>query len=101
MAGFTPTSLAVGDFNQDGFLDLAVANTGEHTVSIPLGNGTGGFPPAGPGIPVGPHRVFVLTADVNGDGKPDLAVVNEDGIVSIFLNQGAGDFVETTSLESG
>ena len=35
--------MAVGDFNGDGRLDIAVANEGSNTVSIFLGNGLGGF----------------------------------------------------------
>ena len=36
-----PYSIAVGDFNGDGKLDLAVANSGNSTVSVLLGNGNG------------------------------------------------------------
>ena len=38
-----PESVAVGDFNGDGKLDLAVANFYDNTVSILLGDGTGNF----------------------------------------------------------
>src|SRR5262249_27577290 len=41
--GANPTNLAAGDFNGDGNVDLAVANS-VGGVSILLGNGTGGFP---------------------------------------------------------
>src|ERR1039458_10619654 len=41
--GSQPNSEAVGDFNGDGKLDLAVANGGDNTVSILLGNGNGVF----------------------------------------------------------
>ena len=39
----SPTSVASGDFNGDGKLDLAVANFVSNTVSIFLGNGDGTF----------------------------------------------------------
>ena len=41
--GQAPTSVAIGDFNGDGKLDLAVANQDDNTVSILLGNGDGTF----------------------------------------------------------
>lgn len=41
--GTSPTSVAVGDFNGDGKLDLAVTNQDDNTVSILLGNGDGTF----------------------------------------------------------
>ncbi len=41
--GANPDSVAVGDFNSDGIADLAVTNSGATTVSILLGDGSGGF----------------------------------------------------------
>ena len=41
--GSNPNSVAVGDFNGDGKLDLAVANSGSNNVSVLLGNGEGTF----------------------------------------------------------
>ena len=41
--GAGPSSVAVGDFNGDTFLDLAVSNAISTEVSILLGNGTGSF----------------------------------------------------------
>ena len=38
-----PYSIAVGDFNHDGVADMAVVNQGDSTVSVLLGNGSGGF----------------------------------------------------------
>ncbi|HXG74582.1 MAG TPA: FG-GAP repeat protein [Candidatus Nitrosotenuis sp.] len=39
----TPRSVAVGDFDGDSKLDLAVANFNSNNVSILLGTGTGSF----------------------------------------------------------
>jgi hypothetical protein len=41
--GLGPSSIAAGDFNGDGKLDLAVANGTSNTLSIFLGDGTGNF----------------------------------------------------------
>jgi hypothetical protein len=41
--GTQPGAVATGDFNHDGKLDLAVANTASNKVSILLGNGDGTF----------------------------------------------------------
>jgi Bacterial Ig domain/FG-GAP-like repeat/FG-GAP repeat len=43
--GSEPSSLAVGDFNNDGNADLAVTNQGPDTITVLLGNGTGVFVP--------------------------------------------------------
>src|SRR5947209_20480888 len=41
--GASPYSVAMGDFNGDGHLDLAVANGGSNDVSVLLGDGGGTF----------------------------------------------------------
>ena len=93
--GTTPQSGAVGDFNGDGKLDLAVSNFGSNNVSILLGNGMGGFAAAG-GSPltVGSTPYPVAVGDFNGDTKLDLAVANDvmSGTVNVFVGNGMGGF---------
>jgi hypothetical protein len=90
-AGLSSHSVAVGDFNGDGHLDLAVANSGERpfysyggSMSVFLGKGDGTFQ-----FPlyyfVGPAPQFVVVGDWNGDGFPDLAIVAGGG-VTVLLN---------------
>ena len=99
----TPISLATGDFNNDGKLDVAVANTGDNTISVLLGNGSGALTPSGSAIAVGHDPEAIRAGDFNGDGYSDLAVANyQDGTVTTLLNNKNGTFTATTvSVGSG
>ena len=84
-AGRSPQSVAVGDFNGDGALDLAVAN-GFNDVSVLLGNGDGSFQ-AARNFGAGSNPISVALGDFNGDGALDLAVTNRDSNnVSVLIN---------------
>ncbi|MFZ0278993.1 MAG: FG-GAP-like repeat-containing protein [Candidatus Sulfotelmatobacter sp.] len=87
--GNQPDAIITGDFNNDGKLDLAVANFGDGTITLLLGNGDGTFTQAaGSPYAVGHGPFGIAAADFNGDGKLDLASVNlSDGTVSILLQQ--------------
>lgn len=79
-----PMSIAVGDFNGDQKLDLAVANgdvglptpTTGVVIYLANGDGTFTFAPVQPSIPGGNN---IVSGDFNGDGKLDLAVSGNDG----------------------
>jgi FG-GAP-like repeat/IPT/TIG domain len=90
------SAIATGDFNGDGILDLAMTTGRDNATTILLGNGDGTFAPA-PGSPitVGNFPGFLVAADLNGDGKLDLAVPNFiSGNVTILLGNGDGTFTE-------
>ncbi|HET6142259.1 MAG TPA: FG-GAP-like repeat-containing protein [Candidatus Acidoferrales bacterium] len=81
----SPSSIVTGDFNDDGFPDIAVTDQANNQVLILLGNGDGTFktPVA---YPTGAKPVAMLAQDFDGDGEPDLAIVNQtDGTVTILL----------------
>jgi FG-GAP-like repeat len=82
-AGSTPLSVAVGDFNGDGFQDLAVANAGSNSVSVVLDNGDGTFQTA-VNFGAGTFPGSVAVGDFNGDGIQDLAVTSIQ--VSVLIN---------------
>ncbi|MFI5454073.1 MAG: FG-GAP-like repeat-containing protein [Isosphaerales bacterium] len=91
-------SLVVGDFNEDGRLDLAIEESfgGYGVIYVYLGDGNGGFLPSPSaeltGANVGDHLV---AGDFNGDGKLDLATLNDGGVsssISVYLGNGDGTF---------
>jgi hypothetical protein len=92
-AGTEPRSIAVGDFNGDGKLDLAVANEGSNNLTILLGNGDGTFTPAASSPTTGDEPTAVVVGDFNGDGKLDLAVASSgSNNLTILLGNGDGTF---------
>jgi hypothetical protein len=103
---FPVNSVAVGDFNRDGNLDVAVGNYGPDfltgSVSILLGNGDGTFQPH-VDYRAGVNPVGVLVGDFNRDNKLDLAVPNNNAPqgVSILLGNGDGSFQNAALYEVG
>lgn len=99
--GTSPTGFAVADLNRDGVLDLIVANLTVDTISVFLGNGTGGFATA-TSHTAGEGPLDVAVADLNLDGAPDVATANTYGnSVSVFLGTGDGTFVSKTDYSTG
>ncbi|MEK0188244.1 FG-GAP-like repeat-containing protein, partial [Microcoleus anatoxicus] len=88
--GIQPISVSIGDINGDGKPDLAVANTNSNTASILLNTtATGAATPTFAtkvDFATGINPGSVSIGDINGDGKPDLAVANSLNTASILLN---------------
>jgi hypothetical protein len=94
--GKRPTSVALGDLNGDGRLDLATANLTDHGVSVLLNMGSGTFAPH-VDYPVGSAAFTVVASDLDGDGKVDLAVSCVAGL-ALLVNKGAGTFPNKVDL---
>jgi hypothetical protein len=96
------TVVRAADFNADGRIDLAVANTFSRDLAILL-NGPNGLAPR--------HRVqfanaivALAAADVNADGRVDLIAANDDADtagVAVRRGRGNGSFQQVASLPVG
>jgi len=107
----SPQLVTSGDLRQNGHIDLITDNTNcgssycyPGSVSVLLGDGDGTFQThVDYAIGPGSLRGFASLAvgDFNGDGKPDLAVVNGDNTVSVLLAKGDGSFQAHVDYSTG
>ena len=110
--------LVAGDFNGDGKLDLAIASlnspsytdaTNLGTVTVLLGDGGGAFAQVSASPINSPingdepdELLAIVTADFNGDGNLDLAVLNGgSNTLTILLGNGDGTFTAAASPATG
>lgn len=109
-------AIAVADVNRDGIPDLIVADCGvtadycgteEGAIGVLLGNGDGTFQAAVDYKTVAYGASSVAVADLNGDGFPDIVVMdlngatNPDGFLSVLLGNGDGTFQPAVTYDSG
>src|SRR5262245_6665947 len=95
-------ALAVGDFNGDGKLDVALPIAGENpAVEILLGQGDGSFQPNGLFLGVGGIPVAVAAGDFDHNGALDLVTANSNGTLSVLLGHGDGTFRPRIDLAVG
>ena len=100
--GQSPNDLAFGDFNGDGNIDVAIANTEVPLITILLGDGKGGFRPSEHSpftVDSHPHVHGLAVADFTGDGKLDV-VTDDWGRNQVRLLAGDGAWQSDRPRES-
>lgn len=96
-SGQNPSAIAIGDFNGDKKIDVAVLLSepaqGSYAIAVLLGKGDGTFQGA-TNYSSGLQPSAIRAADFNGDGKLDLVTLNfsNGGEVSVYLGNGDGTF---------
>jgi hypothetical protein len=81
-AGPGPRGLALGDFNEDGVMDVVVSNPSVNAISILISDGTGGFGPPASFPATSPGEIAV--ADFNRDAHLDVAAASQGSIVVLY-----------------
>jgi hypothetical protein len=111
--GAGPIAVAICDLDKDGKADLAVANNGASTVSLLRNIGSSGSITSSSfaakvDLTAGTHPFGIATGDIDGDGKPDIAVPNQaSATVSVFRNTStpgtiaAGSFAAKADFTTG
>jgi hypothetical protein len=90
--------VVVGDFNRDGFQDLANASASTNSISVRNGNGAGAFTGTTE-LAVGTTPRYLAVGDFNRDGFQDIVNTNvASANFSISLNNGAGGFFASTAF---
>jgi uncharacterized repeat protein (TIGR01451 family) len=99
-AGYNPFHVAAGDLTGDGIPDLIVSNNGAGGLGTLAGTGAGTFAAAVQNSSGG-FPAWSVLADINRDGKLDLAVANPSYGVGIMINRCPAPDLTITKSHSG
>lgn len=111
-AGSRPADVIISDLDGDGRPDLATVNSLTNTISVCRNTSVTGGTPAfyypldnSYDFSVGSYPTDLAVGDLDGDGKPDLAVVNNgDATITLMQNNctpGSINFVRGTDVPTG
>ncbi|MFM7857440.1 MAG: FG-GAP repeat domain-containing protein, partial [Flammeovirgaceae bacterium] len=102
--GINPQAVAIADLDADGKPELTVVNKGDNTLSVFKNVSTTGTISTSSfstkvDFPTGSSPSAVAITDLDGDGRPDIAVTNASGnTVSVFRNMGAVGNITSASF---
>ncbi|CAF1101325.1 unnamed protein product [Rotaria sordida] len=99
----SPRSLAVGDFNKDNHLDIAIANYGTNNIGILFGYSNGSFSSSQIYTTnQNSNPISIAIGDFNNDNNLDIVVANYGiGNVGVFLNYNNGTFTPQITYSIG
>ncbi len=95
-----PTDIVAADFDNDGYVDLAVVSHNVDTLTVLRNEGNWNFVTVAK-MACGFGATSVLAGDYNNDGKTDLVVTNENGQLIFFKNNGGFNFTQITVSAPG
>lgn len=97
--GVGPTSVAIGDYNGDGYQDIATSVYGANSISIMSGDGNASFTECA-SLTSGMNPNFVVVGDFNNDGTQDIATANySSDNISVRLGVGTPPTVTTITSQ--
>jgi hypothetical protein len=97
-----PFSVALGDVNNNGNLDIVSANSLTNNVTVLFGNGNGTFVTPGTTFAVGTTPMSVALGDVDGGGNLDIVVADSSSDnVSVLIGNGSGGFAAAANTTTG